>query len=258
MVVDKLLVVLAVAGPYHIIVDGLPTTQADPWIMLGTIASIGVALFTGVLALQTKRLADRTATLSSETKKMAQQTAALAAETQQSIAVARAESAAQDRHHQESLSPVIVLTKPTVRLDVRMNQNGPQGTPGYAYNFTVRAEEIKNIGFGPAFNISLELRVSRTLLTGCISIPSLGIGSRAPEIHELSIWVADAYGLQTNDFVDAIVLLTYENVFGQQRVTTYELAATSVRGTPTVKVVSERTDQQRIATRTSADTAPQN
>ena len=115
----------------HVIIDGVvraatTTLEIDWWGRAATIASAVVAAFTALLAWSTRNLASETA----DSMRLA------------------------DRHHQESLAPLIVARE----LAVRPTPTGHNvdGGDDYAQRILVSGR-IKNVGNGPALNVSAEI-----------------------------------------------------------------------------------------------------
>jgi hypothetical protein len=124
---------VAVTQQFHAVIDGsvraiVGYAGGEWWQRAGTIASAVVAAFTGWLAWSTRRLAVETAGLAKD------QVAA---------------SLLSDRHHQESVSPILVFDG-TVEL---ISDHTPDGTCEHSW-FRLRGD-IKNVGNGPAFDVQV-------------------------------------------------------------------------------------------------------
>lgn len=128
----NVLLLMLPATPLPIDVTHLPPPDSIAWAALAV--STVLALVTGGLFLATWNLAG-------ETAKMAKETAELARDTVQGTKLA-------DRHHQENLSPVCVIS------DVRCGRGGPYGDDANLFGVIFK---VQNMGSGPALLVNVEI-----------------------------------------------------------------------------------------------------
>jgi len=127
-------------APLHVIVDAVPAPDSWAragirWVIAGTIASIAVAVFNAVLAKSTSQLANQTKLLALETAKVGTE-----------AALARRLA---DKHHQESLMPVLL-----VEAVLYVNTDLESDTLGFEL-----VGQIQNVGAGPATEIVVHITV---------------------------------------------------------------------------------------------------
>jgi hypothetical protein len=213
---------------------------ADVWAQTGAVASIALDLLTGVLAIATVALAV--------------QTRNMARETHETIAVAREGAQYAERHHQESLSPALVLTAPRLLFDhVRpASRLTPEdgAVSGFAYHFQLRVDAVRNLGFGPALAIAVEIRTHGLplSLSGSASIAPLAAGESRDDPIAVAMWSPERCEIPAAPLAGT-VRLTYANVFRENRVTTYELRIEQTEDVPVTVVDGETIDDQRISDR---------
>lgn len=202
-------VVPVLLNALHVVLDSVPETHTDVLSIIAACASIAVAVLTGVLAYQT---------------------GALARETGSAIRVARAEASDNERHHQEALSPAVVLLEPNiVFVSEEPMWGGPDAPSGFEYRFRLEAVSISNVGFGPALNIVAKFELGETFGTGGLQgeaqIATLAANeSRRPELLELRVWTPERHSFGgLTKLTTGKINLQYTNIFRQPRETTYEL-----------------------------------
>ncbi len=148
------------AHAVHVVVDGVArvvsnSPDVDWWGRAATVASAVVALFTGWLAFSTRNLASETA----DSMRLA------------------------DRHHQESLAPLIVARD--LGVTPGSSRHNIDGGSDWAQQILVTGR-IKNIGNGPALQIFAELSFA-----GCAPEEPVRFNALAPD---------EDLGLNNSDF----------------------------------------------------------
>ena len=139
------------------------------WAIVAAIASVAAATITAVLAFATVSLAR-------QTKSMAEATAALAQETKDSLGITRDGVEQNERHHRETLMPIVVLSA-SFRIDRKRGA------------FTGRLfGDVRNIGGGPSATTTIILRPDG-LDHVKIDIGPLAANSTVPLDHEISVLV---------------------------------------------------------------------
>ncbi len=241
-----LLETLSASSPVPITVSNPVSvvTETDWWLfgitLLGVFASGAVAIFTGLLAARTHALAD-------QTKRMADKTADLAKETLESIQVARSGNSVAEQHHQESQSPVVVLS--SINLE-----HGSSTNPGYRSVWTsafMLSYRISNVGFGPALEIRVELSIDGVGAPKAISEPTLPAGeSRDPAgYHPIELTHVESVP-NLSKYPGASLRVTYKNVYARPRTTEYKLRASNNHSEVLSEVVSpQELDETRLITR---------
>lgn len=176
----------------HVVVErGAPESG---WFIASTIAA-------GLAALATTYLAFITRNLAIATRQMAKKTADLAAETATQVKETAGAIEQTERHHQESLAPILFLS-----VDCRMSL-GADGLSRLIFS-----GEVRNVGPGPAVKVYLYIRPvgygARRIFLGVI-----GANSASPMAKQVDY----GYGQvprQGNSPYDA--LLVYETIFGTE------------------------------------------
>ncbi len=107
------------------------------------IATAALAIFTARLFGETRDVAARTGDLARETNGVAQRTAELAKDTVNAALLA-------DRHHQEQLSPVVVLEGLSVTY---LSTPSTQAAPTFRVG-----ELLSNLGSGPALRVTIDVQ----------------------------------------------------------------------------------------------------
>jgi hypothetical protein len=228
---------ITVSSPVNVV------TETDWWLfgitLLGMLASAAVAIFTGLLAA-------RTSALAGQTKRMADETADLARETLESIQVARSGNSVAEQHHQESQSPVVVLSSINLQLESSTN-------PGYRSVWTSvfkLSYRISNVGFGPALEIRVEACIDGVGAPKPISEPALPAGeSRDPVgYHPIELTHVENVPILSK-FPGASLRVTYKNVYARSRITEYKLRASNDHSDVVSEIVGpQELDETRLIT----------
>jgi hypothetical protein len=227
--VDSLLVTMTFAvllgtAPIPVHVSDVVRTAAETdWLSVfiasaATVASLAVAGFTYVLALQTRNLARETKSLAVETQRMADETTSLARETLDSVTLARTAAQLTDQHHQESQSPLIVIKN-----------------PGLVYNAQDVSAPIEmqlrgtlwNVGFGPALQVAITATPEGGQKSQPFFVGAMEVGKLYEYPHEffpLSFPPASVPAILRGPRIPGTVTISYRNIFGGLRTTHYELA----------------------------------
>lgn len=212
--------------------------ETDWWLFavtaLGGTASAAVAIFTGFLAA-------KTAALARETKRLADKTADLAKETLESIRIARVGNAVAEQHHQESQSPVVVLSAINLQFDDTMPKPEPGSTSGVAtFKLSYR---ISNVGFGPALRLQVVVHIAGVQDAATVSEGALAAGEvREPVGHHPIGLPVNRYPYLLPRFPSAVLVVNYNNVYGQSRSTLYQLGASK----EATNVLSEAVSPQAL------------
>jgi hypothetical protein len=150
-------------------------------------------VLTAVLALATVLLAAYTGMMMRATRTVAEKTAALAQETQDLAKQTIAANTLADQHHQEALTPCVVLTRGFVI--------------GQPNELMLKDVDLWNVGPGPA----LDVRVWIAELGEPVQVGSIASGNALTNVQCRVITLGQT---KPNESIKLVVL--YKNLFGQE------------------------------------------
>jgi len=196
----------------HTVVDGKVVVSVipDTWVILSTIAAAVVALLTGVLAgftwnlaRQTKKLADQTTQLAEQTKKLAEETTELAKDTLLAADLS-------DRHHRESLIPIVVFTG-YFYLEEDAIVDGVAGPAVHLKG------EVVNNGLGPALHVRMStFTVGGGFLVLQVPFPITGVLAARDSYKFERAWrTGSMHGFSEGETLPFSMLIDYASMFNE-------------------------------------------
>jgi hypothetical protein len=173
------------------------------WVSLAASVSAAAAAATFWLAFITRGLALATQKLSEKTAEMTTQTASVANETRDLVNSSAEDRAQVERHHQETLAPLLVVEADLVKSNTEGEQVALQGY-------------LRNIGGGPAREAWIYIRPSLAA-PAQFSVRPIAAGDR----WELSVGWAGVLEARTTAYPYDL-LVTFVTVFGTRGAIEYK------------------------------------